>query len=615
MEKQYLRGTVTCAPVELDDSEVGVGGEMLAVDFIAVTRQTERSGPNDNGLFIEPAGFDISRFAKNSTLLAFHDQASVPIGKVVELDQSRQRLKGKALIPHFADDYLEDVRNQIERGIMKGISIGFFPTKTEEVFRNEIVEEEDPETGKKRKRREKVFVGTRVLEGRLLEISVVSQGADEDALVTGAESIEVQGADEELPDSQWLMERTEASGEEPVMIRHTLKWGEAVAASLGEHAKVIDRGLVGMPCVVCGSTKNTAHCITCERCTCKTHFGEDGPDNIYCDLCKGDLRRQSPDDWRAIPLARHGAVGLAPEDTPWSGIETRLAASVEELKIMSLFEDDVNGGYKGLHHRPDGTLVLRGVQAAMGVLLGARGGFKGIPAAELQKGYNHLAKELQRFDIDLPEFRQHTHDELTELAKDGIIAIAGKMEIVVAHVGEGDDIPDDPDEIIEGKCAVCGETAGIGACLMCLNDVCEKHGGINGVSCEVCDPSRVSEDFLAQLRAEIGEDEHDESCCPPDEGVADEIAAELAKLSQEQTAVAETPAPQSVPHAAVAKLELELQYERRRRVALQAHTVALLHSLAAAVKQVPREMGKLLSVKRKDNDNAKDHAGTKRNRD
>ncbi len=56
------------------------------------------------------------------------------------------------------------------------------------------------------------------------------------------------------------------------------------------------------------------------------------------------------------------------------------------------------------HHRPkDGAVVWRGVSAAMGALLGARGGID-IPEADKQKVYKHLTAHYKQFDKEPPTF-------------------------------------------------------------------------------------------------------------------------------------------------------------------------------------------------------------------
>ncbi len=61
------------------------------------------------------------------------------------------------------------------------------------------------------------------------------------------------------------------------------------------------------------------------------------------------------------------------------------------------------------HHRAaDAKVVFRGVSAAMGALLGARGGVD-IPGNDRRKVYDHLAAHYRQFNRVAPEFR--TYDD------------------------------------------------------------------------------------------------------------------------------------------------------------------------------------------------------------
>jgi HK97 family phage prohead protease len=67
---------------------------------------------------------------------------------------------------------------------------------------------------------------------------------------------------------------------------------------------------------------------------------------------------------------------------------------------------DSLGGYKFPHHDvKDGKLMVhkKGVVAAMGACLGARGG-SSLPEADRKKVYGHLAKHYKAMDMDAPEF-------------------------------------------------------------------------------------------------------------------------------------------------------------------------------------------------------------------
>jgi phage head maturation protease len=110
-------------------------------------------------------------------------------------------------------------------------------------------------------------------------------------------------------------------------------------------------------------------------------------------------------------------LGAAPETADWdAGKETR-EATVEDLKLMSTWYDreneDIKTAYKLPHHRAAGlhAAVWRGVAAAMGALLGARGGVD-IPSGDRRGVYNHLKKHYAAWDKEAPEFRNYVEAEL-----------------------------------------------------------------------------------------------------------------------------------------------------------------------------------------------------------
>jgi hypothetical protein len=66
------------------------------------------------------------------------------------------------------------------------------------------------------------------------------------------------------------------------------------------------------------------------------------------------------------------------------------------------------GGCKLPHHKPGksgtGVAVWNGVKAAMGALMGARGGVD-MPDADRKGVYNHLAKHYEEFGKEPPDFK------------------------------------------------------------------------------------------------------------------------------------------------------------------------------------------------------------------
>lgn len=126
-----------------------------------------------------------------------------------------------------------------------------------------------------------------------------------------------------------------------------------------------------------------------------------------------------------IPFRKTTAL---PEATTWdAGAEVK-KSEVKDLKVMCTWYDekdaDNKGAYKLPHHKSGGgySVVWNGVKAAMGALMGARGGVM-LPAPDRRGVYNHLAKHYKQFDKDVPEFK-----ELDELDKSFVDKIADKIK-------------------------------------------------------------------------------------------------------------------------------------------------------------------------------------------
>lgn len=101
--------------------------------------------------------------------------------------------------------------------------------------------------------------------------------------------------------------------------------------------------------------------------------------------------------------------GQADKNTSWDAGKEVKSAEVEDLKKICAWYDsenpDVKGSYKLPHHRvSDDKAVWKGVAAAMGALLGARGGVD-IPEDDKKKVYNHLVKHYKEFDKEPPVFK------------------------------------------------------------------------------------------------------------------------------------------------------------------------------------------------------------------
>ncbi len=110
---------------------------------------------------------------------------------------------------------------------------------------------------------------------------------------------------------------------------------------------------------------------------------------------------------KAIPFK---AYRLDPESAPWDAAKEVRDADADALRQMAAWYDaekpDAKTSYKLPHHRASNrNTVWRAVSAAMGALLGARGGVD-IPQADRRSVYAHLARHYAEFGKEPPDLRR-----------------------------------------------------------------------------------------------------------------------------------------------------------------------------------------------------------------
>lgn len=154
-------------------------------------------------------------------------------------------------------------------------------------------------------------------------------------------------------------------------------------------------------------------------------YSPPGPDGSYIPVF--DLVLIAREETRRVDMAKRairiekGAIpfkdlGMAEEATAWVGAKETAKAEVEDLRQICAWYDsakpDIKGSYKLPHHRmSDKKAVWRAVAAAMGALLGARGGVA-IPDADRKGVYNHLVGHYKQFDKEVPELKKYDAEEL-----------------------------------------------------------------------------------------------------------------------------------------------------------------------------------------------------------
>ena len=94
---------------------------------------------------------------------------------------------------------------------------------------------------------------------------------------------------------------------------------------------------------------------------------------------------------------------------------------------------DIKSSYKLPHHLAVGehAVVWNGVKAAMGALMGARGGVD-IPDEDRKGVYNHLAKHYKQFDEEAPEFK--SFDEIQSEEKSEYENLSSQISALTEQV-------------------------------------------------------------------------------------------------------------------------------------------------------------------------------------
>jgi len=126
-------------------------------DQIVIEGWASKSVVDRDGDLVVPTGIDLTNFKKNPVLL-FNHNFEHPVGKVVEIEPSKDGLKVKAIVYKELD---EKVFNAVKNGVLKTFSIGF------RALDGEYDNEND------------VFI---ITKAELWEVSIVSVPANQDAL-------------------------------------------------------------------------------------------------------------------------------------------------------------------------------------------------------------------------------------------------------------------------------------------------------------------------------------------------------------------------------------------------------------------------------------------------
>ena len=162
----------------------------------------------------------------------------------------------------------------------------------------------------------------------------------------------------------------------------------------------------------------------------------------------------SQEEAQALEVQDRGVIPFKeyPTDTgSWDGPAEMKASDIPDLKIICTWFDgaapDKKGSYKLPHHRANGyKVVWKGVTAAMGALLGARGGVN-IPDGDRKGCHSHLSKHYAQFEKTPPEFKEvgeYSDNEITlislglvpDAATEDLLTQIGLMELRIWDLEE-----------------------------------------------------------------------------------------------------------------------------------------------------------------------------------
>ncbi len=134
---------------------------------------------------------------------------------------------------------------------------------------------------------------------------------------------------------------------------------------------------------------------------------------------------------------------MAPKGLAWDAgaVLKKIEGKAQLRRVHAWFDAagnaDDKATYKLPHHTEDGRVVLKGIQAAMGALMGARGGAD-IPPGQRRGAYNHLTRHYGQFDKEPPEFKEQGGSELAPMNGLGT-RIKEAIQFLGGLLGQGND--------------------------------------------------------------------------------------------------------------------------------------------------------------------------------
>lgn len=334
------------------------------------------------GDIIKQEGWELGNYLANPVILYGHNvrQDRPPIGKAIKVWVDGIRKKRLMFDIQFdlKDPFAADIYRKVLEGFMNTVSVGFIPLEREDNI---------------------------YTKNELLELSFVPVPANPEAVVTlrslGEEPVELKDlfamkSDEEV--EEIIEEGTDEADEDTVADDAT---DDSHASAVKDEDESTDET----------ETEETTE----DEADTEEKDGDDTKETTEIEPEQGETEDETKDEEVEDETEEKAAIaykdrGIMPENTEWDGPgEMAKCATVSDLKAICAWFDNTKaedrGSYKLPHHQGDSKkAVFRGVAAAMGALMGARGG-AALPEADRKAVYNHLAKHYKQFGKEAPAYK------------------------------------------------------------------------------------------------------------------------------------------------------------------------------------------------------------------
>jgi hypothetical protein len=197
------------AELALESKSVKVDEKTGDLTFEAIALDTKKK-PNRKGFtfkWASAADVDVSPLQENGRLYFMHDTWEIGVGFITQVKVTKSRVTIKGLIPgdsRFSEEMqdsdlvkqIREVREAVRTGLLKAVSVGFYINAYNEL--------RDPKTQE--------LIGLQVTQLEIIEVSVVTIGAHETALIQSAPGVvcddDLSWAEDQFEEADVLCEQS-----------------------------------------------------------------------------------------------------------------------------------------------------------------------------------------------------------------------------------------------------------------------------------------------------------------------------------------------------------------------------------------------------------------------